>query len=232
LSDIQTYGGDSELYYEQMIELVKRSLLLVNDAMNGKDISQPTDIDKKLELLEKELEAVDADQELQKSFGKEVLFEIFETWFTDLAKRAIPAIQKFNRFFTDNEHAARVYYHVSFSDENADEVLGKIKKGLDQNADGINFHSLEIGINGNYRNFKKGGLKTFSCNYGIHIKFEDTKYQVLVDQFDALGKESKLMYTNLLHIPLTDAEIDILVTSLTDAIYDHIDHSTKEAGLR
>tara|TARA_R110001599_G_scaffold280408_1_gene481606 strand:+ start:2293 stop:3678 length:1386 start_codon:yes stop_codon:yes gene_type:complete len=232
LSDIQTYGGDSELYYEHMIGLLKRSLLLVSDAIDGKDISQPTDIDKKLELLEKELEAVDANQELQKSFGEEVLLEIFDTWFTTLAEKTIPAIQKFNKFFTDNEHAVRVYHHVNFSDETADVVLGKIKKGLDQEANRINFHNFEIQIYGNYRNFKKGGLKTFSCNYQIQIKFENTKYQVFVDQFDALGKDPKLMYENLLHIPLSNNQMDTIVSSLSDAIYDHIDYATKEAGLR
>jgi Fic family protein len=55
LTDIQGYGGDATLYYEFMCEKLIRSLQLVQDAIDGKNIEEPDDLEKKVVLLEQEL---------------------------------------------------------------------------------------------------------------------------------------------------------------------------------
>jgi Fic family protein len=51
LADIQAYGGNEELFYAFIGERIAESQQLVLDAIEGKDIEEDDDIDKRIELL-------------------------------------------------------------------------------------------------------------------------------------------------------------------------------------
>jgi len=54
LTDIQGYGGQPDLFYDFMAKLLLRSLRIVKDALQGKDLEEPNDIDKEIALLKKQ----------------------------------------------------------------------------------------------------------------------------------------------------------------------------------
>jgi Fic family protein len=60
IADIQGYGGNKDFYYGLMLDLLIRSLELVNTAINGGDIEEPDDIDKRIELIKNKLSGIDS----------------------------------------------------------------------------------------------------------------------------------------------------------------------------
>jgi Fic family protein len=237
LGDIQAYGGNTDLFYEFIAERVLDTQQLILDAIEGKDIDEPDDIDKKIALLEKELEAVDPNEEVKYRLSREVFVNIFQGWLGDLIKAAVPEIQKFNRFFTGTSHwisLANNLAYTQFIDESPSELIERLNQQFHN--DGRNFqdHETSVRINTQYGTLTKGGLKTFGCNYSIEIKFDTIKYEVYVDEFkeDSAHRTQAKLFERLLHKPLTEAEIKKVVTQLTNAIFDHIDYNTKKSGLR
>lgn len=85
-----------------------------------------------------------------------------------------------------------------------------------------------------YGTLAKGGVNTFGCNYGFEIKFEFLKFWVEVDKFDEVSQSIRKdkFLERLLHKPLSSSEIDLLVKTLGDTIYAHIDFHTKKNGIR
>jgi len=236
LADIQAYGGNAELFYDFIDERMIESQQLVLDAIEGKDIEQPDDIDKKLALLETELGAIDPDEEIKKEFSKEVLLEIYDSWFTQLMNSVVPAIQKFNRFFKSNRHWVSIQNgmgSVQFDSEPATEIIEKLKQEFQRAGNMFNTYDCKIVLQTGFGPFIKSGLNPFGCVYGFEIKFHQTKYEVYVDEFSETNQRSQMkLYERLLHKQISEAEVKIIVDQLSDVIYQHIDFYTKKSGLR
>ena len=235
IGDIQGYGGNPDLFYEFATTMILRSQQLVLDAIEGRDIEEPDDMDKKLALLEKELEAIDPNEEIKKEFSKEVLFEIYDSWFTQLMNSVVPVVQKFNKFFTGNRHWISIQNgsgSVQFVNESATEILEKLKQDSQRNSDRISYHDCKLVLQTGFGPFIKGGLNSFGCNYGFEIRFGQIKYEVFVDEFAESQRSQVKLYERLLHKPLKQEEIDRIARQLGDTIYKHIDFHTKKNGLR
>jgi Fic family protein len=236
LADIQIYGGKTDLFYSFIGERILETQQLVLAALKGEEIEEPTDLDKKLALLERELDAVDPNEEVKYRFNKEVFINIFHGWLGDLIKKSVTEIQKFNRFFTGTEHWINLANtsSIQFINETPTELIEKLDNQLIESNSHFQEHESRTTINTQYGTLIKGGLKTFGCNYFIEIKFDTIKYEVLVDEFIEENNQRKQvkLYERLLHKPLTEPEINKVVKQLTDAIYEHIDFNTKKNGLR
>lgn len=236
LADIQAYGGNPELFYVFICDRIIESQKLVLDAIEGKDIEEPEDIDKKLALLEKELEAIDPNEEIKKHFDKNTFTEIFNSWGTELLEKTIPAIQKFNRLFTGMRHWVSIQNglgSVEFVDQPVSEVIEKLKQEFIKSSDRVSSHDTKLVVTAFYGTFKKGGLNTFGCTYGLEVRFDHIKYEVWVDNFSETNQRNQEMkYQRLLHKPLTEIEITKLAKHLEETIYQHIDFHTKKSGLR
>lgn len=98
LADVQAYGGESDLFYEFIGQRILETQKIVLDALAGKPIDEPGDLDKKIALLEKELEAIDPNDEVKIRLNADFFSQMLNTWVGDLIKKAIPEIQKFNKF--------------------------------------------------------------------------------------------------------------------------------------
>lgn len=193
------------------------------------------EVDKKLALLEKDLEAVDPSEEIRKHFGKDTLMEIFDSWAARLLSKAIPAIQKFNHLFTGNRHWVSIRNglgSVQFTNEPGSEIVESLRQDFLRNADRAGYHDTTLALNAFYGSFKKGGLNTFGCVYDLEVRFDHIKYEVWIDNFSTSKKDQKLWYQRLLHKPLTDLEIGKIVRHLEETIFQHIDYHTKKKGLR
>jgi Fic family protein len=236
LADVQAYGADMKLLFNLMADYVIRSLRIVLNAIEGKEIEEPSDLDKKIALLETELNVVDAENEIRFHYSKETFLTIYSSWITRFITLAIPVIQKFNKFFTDTKHniSIRGSVYQQFVDQPVPEIIGLLNKSISDNIERLDQYPQEFNISTFYGTFKKGGLNTFGCNYSIRITFEQIKYEVFVSEFNEdsnLSKEKKI-HERLLHQPLTDEEMVHAVQLLGETIYKHIDHETKKIGLR
>ncbi len=236
LADIQAYGGNAELFYAFIGDRIIESQQLVLDAIEGKEIEEPDDMDKKLALLEKELEAIDPNEEIKKHFDKETFVEIFNSWGIQLLQTAIPAIQKFNRLFTGIRHWISIQNglgSVQFVDEPVAQIVNTLVNDFLRSAANGSYHDTKLVLTAFYGTFKKGGLNTFGCTYGIEVRFDHIKYEIWVDNFsETTQRNQEMRYQRLLHKPLTETEIEKLVKHLEEAIYQHIDFHTKKNGLR
>ncbi len=238
LSDIQGYGGNPDLFYDFMAGLLLRSQQIVLDAIEGKSVDEPEDLDKKISMLEQELEIIDPDEEIKKHLTKEVFSEIFNSWLSALVKAVIPIVQKFNRLFTGINHNINVIgqggFSVSFKDEKPDGILNDLLFKFTRDEETLKYHQIKVIINTHYGTLKKAGLKTFGCNYSIEIRLDQIKYEILVDEFveENSIRTQKKLFEKLLHKPLSEIEIKIVVDTLSDSIYKHIDYNTKKIGLR
>ncbi|MCU0417111.1 MAG: Fic family protein [Cytophagaceae bacterium] len=236
LADIQVYDGMPNLFYQFIGERIIDSQKIILDALEGKPIDEPGDLDKKIALLEKELESVDPNEEVKVQFSKEYLSEKLNTWMYDLIKKSIPEIQKFNKFFNGTRHHISLNnfgVYVQFVNETADEVFEKLITGFENNTSNFRLHDVIFTFYTSYGTLIKGGLKTFGCNYSFEIKFDQIKYEVFVDEFtEGSQRVQTKLFERLLHKPITEGEMTDIVGKLTNAIYDHIDFYTKKNGLR
>ena len=182
------------------------------------------------------MSVIGQNDEIQLKYSKEVFKNIYITWLSELTKKAIPEIQKFNRFFNETTHTIRLingYAGADFVDENYEVILENLSSNLEKTNLGFLGNDSTNFISARYGTFKKGGLKTFECNFNIEIKFHEIKYEIIVDSFNENGhREDLKLYERLLHQPITKNEITNIVNLLTKSIYNHIDFHTKKNMLR
>ena len=237
LANVQAYGADKLMFFDIMADYLLRSLNIVKDAIEGKEIEEPGDLDKKIQLLEMELNTISPDDEVKMKFGKEAFLFCYETWITKLISYSVPVIQKFNKFFTGTHHYISVDHgnvRLSFSDEPVTTITEKLSEEINNEISRIGQSRPEFRIQTFYGPLRKGGLKTFGCNYSLIIKFDEIKYEVFVDDFDEITEKltENKMYERLLHQVLSDKEMKNVVQMLGNTIYKHIDYYTKKNGLR
>lgn len=243
IADIQAYGGSEDLFFEYIIEMILRSQKLILSAIDGKDILELEDIDKKLALLEQELEMIAPEKHIKVRLDERVLNDIFNAWLSDLIKDVVFMTQKFNKFFTGTNHVILLGNTLenrtdiySFINEEPNQVVEDIEDKLNQAIEHKRFYfhsNFEVAVQARYGAFIKGGLNTFGCNYGIKIVFDSIKYQVWVDEFsETENQPKKMLFERLLHRELTEEERKKIAIQLGETIYEHIDYFTKKNGIR
>jgi len=236
LADVQAYDADKFMFFELMAEYLIRSLNIVVNAIAGVEIEEPDDLDKKLLLLETELNAIGPDHEIKMLYSKDTFIFCYEKWVSTLIALTVPVIQKFNKLFTDTRHNITMSpagIFVNFIDDPVLEIKNKIEEQI-RKSDRIGQPPQELRLQTFYGMLIKGGLTTFGCNYAINIKFHEAKYELFVDEFDETTNYPKpqKIYEQLLHKPLTSEEVNDVVNVLGNSIFNHIDYYTKKNGLR
>jgi Fic family protein len=236
LADIQVYGGAQDLFYIFLGERIIDTQEILLKAIDGKEIDEPNDLDKKILLLTKELEAVDPNEEVKLQLNKESFYNIYNSWISELLSIAIPSIQKFNHLFTGINHSINISNGIGgtqFINEPYQEIISKIQESFPEKTNSYNWHEVSVFIHAHYGTFIKGGLNTFGCNYHIEIKFFQIKYEVWIDEFsDGVRRQPLKIFERLLHKPLLENEMLEAVNILTNSIYEHIDFYSKKNGLR
>lgn len=238
LGDIQVYGGDEALLVEFLGDRIIETQELILKALKGESIDESDDLDKRIKLLERELDAIDPNDEIKEQLSADYYKKVFKGWLGELIEESVPIIQKFNRLFTETVHSISLFngqLHAQFVNEQLDEIESKLENSLEKaSSNSWDLNESSCSISTHYGTLIKGGLKTFGCNYRIVIQFDTIKYCVLVDEFtdDNKRAQQKIIEDRLLHKPLSPSEIKHIVKKLSDSIYQHIDYRTKKAGLR
>jgi Fic family protein len=185
LTDIQGYGGNPDLFYEFMGELLIQSQEMVLDAIAGKDISEEDDLDKEIALFKKQLEKI----EEFLPFSNNAAAQVYQRTLSTLFQSIIHRMSQFDELFAFKT----IYNEIDRKSTEAegveifDDLFMEIdrRQNLRQDMDLIDLHFSDpikdvhnINLRIVYNGFKNDGVNTFSEYYVLHIYFNDFNYVI------------------------------------------------------
>ncbi|RYX82183.1 Fic family protein, partial [bacterium] len=107
LTDIQSYGGSPDLFYEFMSGLLLRSMQIIADAIEGKSIEDQDDIDKEIALFKLSLDKKNDRKEVR---SQENIFKIIENSAIPLFQKFLSKLSQFDDLF--HTHETRILYNT------------------------------------------------------------------------------------------------------------------------
>jgi Fic family protein len=225
--------GDLAAFCDYVAGQMMWSLDISIRAAKGESVDEAGDLDKKISLLHRQLETIPSEDEVQLKLSKEVVQTMYSDWIFDLLSKMVSTIKKFNSFFLDPEHSINIFSSfIPFVNQSEQEIFEKVNEAILNIDNSLNYPNSRIAIRTFYGAFRKGGLNTFGCNYGLEIKFDTVKYEVFIDEFsEDQDKTPLLKYTRLLHKPLLASETDELVKEFGVTIYTHIETNSRKKGI-
>ncbi|MBS1662778.1 MAG: Fic family protein [Bacteroidetes bacterium] len=232
LADIQAYGGNPDLLYDFMARMVVRSQEIVLNAIEGKEIEEPSDLDKRLKLLENQLKLIETDDDVKIELDGHVFNDIYNDWLEKFIVKSIHLSQKFNRFFSGTRHLINFDGTRFYFDDDPDELItNSLYDVIERNKQLYFISEAKVIFQTDYGVFKKGGLKGFNCKCGWEINFNKYSYEVILvyEFYDDSEFDLKApIYTRLLHKPLSDQEMNDLIQKLGNAILNIIETNAKK----
>lgn len=207
LAEVQGYGADEEALFKLMADLLIRSLKIVLDAAEGKEIEEPSDWEKRLNLLKKQL-ATEGDIQIVRSVDA-VLNIIHESIFPFLEK-VMHKLAQFEDLFAER----RIEFGGNsgrFAIRDLENAKTHLLRMNDQFMRNINFH---YGLNG----FKKAGTNTFSTSIDLRWRFSSYKYYFF---FDNMNEQEALV--KLYHQNFTEAESEAFSNECAKRLLDKIE---------
>lgn len=213
LGDIQAYGGNPDLFYGQMADLLKRSLNLVIDAAEGKEIEEKDDLDKRLELLKKmanqddgkTIRLVHKDID-HAQFLYNVVFPVYKALFKKYVN--------LSPLFTLNQVPSDID-STHLSPENYSDFEEKVLQWM---MDMRSKKYYKISAQFNHKDFKKAGVNAFSLWWSFSIRLEETKYLIFTEK-----DMNQPILQKLYHQILTEEEIEFLAKEYFKYVLDYID---------
>lgn len=214
LADIQAYKGSPDLFYRLMGKRLKNSLQLMLDAIEGKDIEEPDDIKKRLELLRQMTEEVD-DSSIQLKKEDADLDMLVQKNVFPLMELIYKKFQKIESMFTENQFDLiinRQRYKITNI-----EKLEKILYQGELNLSNELLNTLKAEIYHQY--FKKAGVDAFHVGWELNIKFEKTRFELY------LNRNSEALFKKLYHQIITEEERKNLAEDYLKNALDQIDNN-------
>lgn len=188
------------------------------------DTDGATELDKKLLLLDKALEAFDPDEEIKIQFSKELFIAIFDGWISLLLKEIIPVIQKFNRYFINPGHQIHLPNgtgYIQFINEEPGVLLDRLRSQLIKNIGELDKFQKEFYLNTSYGSFRRAGMETFGANYTIHIMFDLNWYEISMNE-EVMQRSQVQQFKRQYHKPIIQSEAMGLAERFGDLIFRHI----------
>lgn len=193
LADIQGYGGSPELFYEFMADRLIRSLQIVLDAIEGKEIEEKDDWEKQLILLRTELN--DA-EEVKIPKTNEAVLKVFTSSILSFLEKLLPKLESFDDFFAERQ----IYFGPQRFRKVAKDIesIKYIFSTFENFDDGVVF---QYSLNG----FKRAGTNTFNIYLQIEWSFDQYSYSFIINQ--VMKASRKKLY----HQFFTEEEINEFV---------------------
>lgn len=107
LTDIQSYGGSPDLFYDFMSGLLLRSMQMVIDAIEGRSIEDQDDIDKEIALFKLSL---DKKNERKEARSQDNILKVIEKSAVPLFQKFLIKLSQFDDFFHNSE--TRIIYNT------------------------------------------------------------------------------------------------------------------------
>lgn len=206
LSDMQSYGGNHDLYYEFMAERLVSSQELVLKAINGENIEEPSDLDKGIELLKKSLEI--SPNELKKS--SEVLYELWANSLSYLRSELNSLYARFSELF-DTHSTFTTILHGSSSTASSDDA--QIQAALADKNNISTLTALQF-----YFTFNQMRRHAHNASIRVDVNFTSVSYQIK----NYRGNELTKLYSQT----LTKDEINGFVQQTGKSFLDELNRVT------
>jgi len=211
-----------------------RSLEMAIKAAKGESIEEDDDLDKKLAMLTKELDAEDGINDIKTQLSFEILNQQLNTWLFDLINDLITTTNKFSSYYLSSNHY--IDFQISNLNRifnlNEPNVFDKFKKYWEEIYSLSKYtitQNCELKFGVRFIGYKKGGVDPFDCNYNFEIKYEQYRYEILVDRFDVISN-SKIINSftkKLLHKHLLPEEIKEINTQWGETLFNHLEYYRK-----
>ena len=216
LADIQSYGGSEDLFYGFISDLIMRSQRLILDAIEGKEIEEPDDLDKKIALLDMELDAFGDPIILEKN--KELMMSLLDELIIPLCKILFSKALKISSLFVNTEFA----FYINGSGgthHNINDLVDDVKESWTNNENEIQNFSFRV----HFIKLKKLGLKAFDEGGDITLDFKDHKYWIILNT-----EKIERLY----HQALTEEEINEIGNKFANNILSEIERGIENVKPR
>ncbi len=212
IADIQGYSGSTDLFFESVSDMILRSQQLVLDAIAGKELEEPDDIDKRVAMLDRKLDGMN--EEIKKIKNEDVMQEMLKEVVEPLFRKVFEKVLKLSPLFASTEFS----HHIDGSGgvhHNINDMIDDIEIGWEGEKGNIGKIELHIYLS----KLKKLGTKAFDISGEIKINFEKHKYQIVLQQGETIDR--------LYHQILTQEKIDEVASRVVNIMFDRIEEQIK-----
>lgn len=221
LADVQAYGGSPDLFDGFMADLLIRSQQMVLDAIAGKSIEDPDDIDKEIDLFKRGFEEtplVDVPRrsnDLVISIYFDCLHLMFER--LEVKHKSISDLFSSTRFVgaVNNSHRTgdeRREYIDDYLRDLRDKSRIIEKRFTHQGESPREIISLNLTVH--HDGFKRSGLNMFKVYHNVTVKFDD--FQIVIgDNF----RFNRTFLNN--QLPSKD-ELELMVSEMMRGVMEEI----------
>jgi len=208
LGDIQGYGGAPDVFFDYMAGLIIRSQQLVLDAISGKEIEEPADWEKKLQLLKAH---TSQNEQLKKMRSEHAVKEVVLNSIAPLIEVMASKLAQFDDLFLQKKM-------VFFKGGTGKEIAGAHtiqEQAKSQPGEFYKDNSLQLSYE---LNGFKSGKNPFYCRATIYWNFDDYRYYTGVNNND-YDKRTQHFY----HEFYTKEEIETYVNEAANSIVEEIE---------
>lgn len=207
LGDIQGYGGEPDVFFEYMADLIIRSQGLVLNAVEGKELDEPEDWEKKLLLIKAQtagnehIRVVRSDRAVRKVVLNSVI---------PLIKSLVDKLTQFDELFTTSR---MVFYKGNSGRQIPDVDFIRVQVENTPADFNTNLH-FTYELDG----FKRNGKNPFYCRATIYWDFNDYMYLTGVNDNDH-GRRRKHFFDEY----YSDIEVSEYVNVCANKIIEEIE---------
>jgi len=211
LGEIQTYGGDTELFYDFMAGLLIRSQQMVVDALEGKEIDEANDWQKKIRLLK-----IERNEDIKVVKTNSLILTIIGDSIGPFLEKLLESLQEFDELF-DSKVLSINSLSANFDQEFQKEHLNNTLVSLRSKT--LNYSIDELFFNYTLTGFKRDGDNNFDINAYVEWEFKNLKYTCSIAGIDDKPMEKSY------HESYSIEEIDDLINKIGQDLYEQINQN-------
>lgn len=212
IADIQGYGGKADLFFDFAAGLILRSQQLLLDAIEGKDIEEPEDLDKKIALLKNKL-GEEKEVSVQIRFGNEAINRVVKQTVIPLAFAWEERLKKFDALFISRKADFVVGYKSYETNAFDAQFEQKWHQFLTSNLASSN---KKITLRSHPR-----GLR--NVDNGVSINAGEIIIELFQNAYEVFYTNSNKKFNKLYHQTLSEKEIAKIVNELGNFLYNNIE---------
>ena len=180
LSDIQSYGGKPDLFFDFVAERVIETQDLYLAAIEGENLDDEEDYEKRLKLIEQKFEMLPEGEKI-KNFNSDDFDILYEKWFTSLIVELNHELERFNKFFKQcNFYVAvkKQSVRIPIGSENAKELLKGLSEAYKKTETITPNVKPQLSFNVEMIDFKKKAKSKSVPQIGLNITYGISDYEI------------------------------------------------------
>lgn len=222
ITDIQSYGGDKDVFYTFLGELVLRSQELVLKVILGMPLEEEDDLDKEVELIHRKLKGLRTEGQVLKSseIRKEVYNQSLKGLFLELDVQA----RKFQKIFENVDFQFFLVRNNENKQARHDEISYKRDGNYEELFNAIDLNEIDGFVL--YISFEQ--LKNIERHIGLSAEIDVDFY---TDSYKVYSNDVEYSIKKLYSEVVEENENKKFASEIIDALKKHIeDEITKETN--